>query len=72
MGPKAIVILRCPICTWTFEADKGDKLHPHCSTNKPKESDVTEDMIIRVYDCRNPKCLNPITVYYYRTKPVFR
>ena len=71
MAPKATVIKRCPFCEWTFEAEKGDKLHPICSTEKPQESDVTEDVIERVYDCRNPRCVKPITVCYYSGKPSF-
>ena len=72
MTPKATVLKKCPSCGWTFEVEKGDKLHPHCSTKKPKDTDITEDVVTKLYDCRNPKCLKPITVYYYRAKPFFR
>jgi hypothetical protein len=68
MTPKATIILRCPKCDWSFEAERGDKLHPLCITEKPLESDVTEDAITRVYDCRNPNCMNPITVYCNKPK----
>ena len=44
MSPKGTIILRCPNCSWTFEVEKGDKLHPHCST-KNLDSDVTEDIM---------------------------
>lgn len=71
MNPKTTIILRCPNCKHTFEVDKGDKLHPYCSTDKPEESDVTEDIIPKVYDCRNPDCREPITVYYYKPKVSF-
>ena len=71
MTPKATFILRCPKCDWTFETDRGDRFHPHCSTKKPEESDVVEDITTKVYDCRNTKCLNPITVYYYRATSSF-
>ena len=71
MVPRATIIQRCPKCNWTFEAKKGDKLHPHCSTKKPKQSDVEEDIVEETYDCRNPECMNPVIVYYYRAKPSF-
>lgn len=70
MAPKAIIILKkCPFCNWTFLAEKGDRLHPYSSTEKPKETCVKGDVIMKLYDCRNPKCLKPITVYYYKAKP---
>ena len=69
---KETVVLRCPKCDWTFEAMRGDRLHPHCSTKKPKPQDVIEDIAEMKYKCRNPNCHNSITVYYYRGKPSFK
>ncbi len=71
MDPINIVKI-CPKCNWRNEVEKGDKLHQHCSTDKPKESDVTEDVIKKIKYCRNPKCAYPIRLYYYRTKPAFK
>lgn len=65
-------ILRCPKCEHRFEAENGDNLHPYCSVEKPKESEVVDGSIIeQPYDCSNPKCREPITVYWYQPKRVF-
>ena len=70
MPPKAAIILKtCPFCGWTFLVEKGDRIHPYCSTEKPKEATVEEDVICKLFNCRNPKCLEPIMVYYYKAKP---
>ena len=41
MKSKTTFLKLCPKCEWRNEVEKGDKFHPHCSTDKPKESDVT-------------------------------
>ena len=65
-------ILRCPYCKHRFEAEGGDNLHPHCSTKKPKETEVIDGSIkTQKYDCLNPDCLKPITVYWYDPKRSF-
>ena len=72
MNPEDTIIIRCPKCKWTNEAEKGDKLYPHYSTKKPRESEVHEDIITKVVDCRNSKCLEPFDVYYFRAKDIFK
>ena len=73
MAPKVTIILKkCPYCNWNFLAEKGDRLHPHSSTEKARKSDVKGNVITKLYDCRNPKCLKLITVYYFRTKSAFK
>ena len=41
MKSKTTFLKLCPKCEWRNEVEKGYKFHPHCSTDKPKESDVT-------------------------------
>lgn len=72
MNPKDTNIVKCPKCKWANEVMKGDKLHPHVSTKKPKESDVYEDIVSMSNICRNPNCKNKFPVYYYRGKLAFR
>jgi hypothetical protein len=67
-----IILKKCPFCNWTLLAERGDRMHPHCSTEKPKETVVERDVITKLYSCRNPKCLKPITVYYYNAKQAFK
>lgn len=64
-------ILRCPKCEFRFEVEKPDNLHPHCSTQKPKETEVDGDIREEVYDCLNPKCKYPIIVYRHEPKRIF-
>ncbi|MBK5133460.1 hypothetical protein JJE00_03420 [Candidatus Bathyarchaeota archaeon] len=71
MKSKTTFLKLCPKCEWRNEVEKGDKFHPHCSTDKPKDSDVTEDVINRIKHCRNPKYAYPIRLYYYKAKPAF-
>jgi hypothetical protein len=73
MAPKVTIVLKkCPCCNCIFLAEKGDRLHPYCSTEKPEKSDVKGNVITKLYDCRNPKCLKQITVYHYNTKSAFK
>ena len=71
MTPKRN-ILYCPVCKWRFEATSPDDFHKKGSVNRPKEDEVVEDIRETVEDCRNPKCLKPITVYWYEPKRYFR
>jgi len=65
-------ILKCPGCGHRFEAENGDNLHPYCSTGKPIETEVVDESIIEEsYDCLNPECRHPITVYWYQPKRSF-
>ena len=64
MKSKTTFLKLCPKCEWRNEVEKGYKFHPHCSTDKPKDSDVTEDVINRIKYCRNPKCAYSIRLYY--------
>jgi hypothetical protein len=73
MTPKVTIVLKkCPYCNWIFLAEKGDRLHQYSSTEKPEKSDVKGHIITKLYDCRNPKCLKQIAVYYYKTKSAFK
>lgn len=71
MPPKKI-ILHCPYCGWRFETSRPDDFHKYGSVSRPKESEVIEDIEETVQDCRNPKCLKPITVYWFEPKPFFK
>ena len=71
MKSKTTFLKLCPKCEWRNEVEKGDKFHPLGTTEKPKESDVTEDVIKKIQYCRNPNCLNPIRLYYYQPKMSF-
>jgi len=65
-------ILRCPHCEHRFEAEDGDNLHPYCDVRRPKETDVADGSIKeQLYDCLNPQCKRPITVYWYQPKGFF-
>ena len=57
--------VQCPYCNWNNEAVKKDKLHPNCSTKKPKE---TDDVISDTIDCRNPKCMKPFEIFHFKAK----
>jgi len=70
MENNKTVVRRCPYCGSPFELVlSDDKLHPSFSLEKP--TDFEGDIIERIYDCPNPNCRRPITVYYYIPKRFF-
>jgi hypothetical protein len=72
MPNEKTAVRRCPYCGVPFEVVLfDDKLHPQISLEKPKPADYEGDVIERIYDCPNPECRRPITVYYYRAKRFF-
>lgn len=58
--------MRCGI---PFEVYPPDDDHPHASLEKPKEAAGT--IVEMTYDCENPGCKNPTTLYWYRPKMSF-
>jgi len=68
---KHKIFSRCPKCKWRFEVERPDDFHRTHSLVKPQANDVMEDIKEQVYDCRNPDCLNPITVYWFEPKRSF-
>ena len=67
-----IKTLKCPHCGYSFEAVGGDNSHSYCSIKKPLESEVVNGSIKeQLYDCANPRCRNPITVYWFEPKRSF-
>jgi hypothetical protein len=71
---KKNILIRCPNpnCNYLNEVSPPDKLHPHYSLEKPKDSDVDGDVKDVVIDCRNEKCRQSITIYWYMPKRVFK
>ena len=61
------VVLECPRCHWIFEAERPDGLHPTSSFEKPQKSSVKSDVIDKNHVCRNPKCKNAFTIYWFET-----
>jgi len=59
------LILECPYCHWTFEANPPDKVHSAYSFEKPLKSSFYGEVIKQKFVCRNPKCKKPITIYWY-------
>lgn len=63
--------VRCPSCAYLNEVEQPNTLHPRNSFDKPEEADVDGDVIEKIYDCRNEKCRNPFTVYWFMPKRKF-
>lgn len=61
------VVLECPKCHWMFEAERPDGLRLTSSFEKPEKGSVEGDVIEQNYVCRNPKCKNAFTVYWFGT-----
>lgn len=66
-------VIKCPKCGFHNQVEGGDDLHPSCSAIKPdktrvRDGDIQEGKII---DCKNKKCLEPITPYWYFPKGYF-
>jgi hypothetical protein len=66
------IVLRCPFCETRFETFSVDNFHVEGRVEKPSKDDYVGDIIEKIEDCRNPKCLRPITVYWYEPKRDFR
>jgi hypothetical protein len=58
-------LLRCPYCDWPFEVNPPDKIRSAYSFEKPLRSSFYGKVIEQNLVCQNPKCKNPITIYWY-------
>ena len=68
---KDKVKLECPECYWMFETAKPNSFHPVASLNKPKENSFDGSVIEELYDCRNPKCRETFSIYWFEPKRFF-
>ena len=59
------VVLECPFCNETFEAESPDKLHSAYSIEKPLASSYHGYVVKKKHRCQNPECKKPITIYWY-------
>ena len=59
------LILECPYCQWTFEANPPDNVHSAYSFEKPLKSSFYGEVLEQKIVCRNPKCKKHITIYWY-------
>ena len=59
----------CIKCGIPFEVYPPDDNHPTASLEKPKEA--SGSIIEMTYDCENPSCRHPTTLYWYRPKLTF-
>jgi len=60
--------LECPRCHWIFVVQQPDSAHFAWSFQKPLQDNIEGDLIKRDFVCRNPRCNEPITVYWYTPK----
>lgn len=58
----------CIYCGEPFEVYPPDDAHPISSRDRPIETEVEGEIIEMTFDCRNPECLKPNTLYWYRPK----
>jgi hypothetical protein len=68
---KDIVKLECPECYWMFEASRPNGFHPVASLSKPKMENIDGSVIEELHDCRNPKCRESFSIYWFEPKRFF-
>lgn len=59
------VTLECPNCHWIFKAKGPDRRHSVASLEEPQKSKVAGDVLEENHVCRNPKCKEAFTVYWF-------
>ena len=65
------VKLECPQCYWMFDAARPNGFHPVASLSKPMENSVDGSVINELHDCRNPKCREALSIYWFEPKRFF-
>ena len=62
---KDKVKLECPKCYWMFDAARPNSAYPVASLSKPIENNVVGSVIEELHDCRNPKCKETFSIYWF-------
>jgi len=68
---KDKVKLECPECYLMFDAEKPNSFHPVASLTKPKENSFDGTVVEELHDCRNPKCRETFSIYWFEPKRFF-
>jgi len=54
-----------------FDAEKPNSFHPIASLIKPKENSFNGSVVEERHYCRNPKCMETFSVYWFEPKRFF-
>ena len=62
--------LECPECRWIYNAVRPNGSHPVASLIKPEDDSFDGTVIEELHDCRNPKCRQAFSVYWFEPKQI--
>jgi hypothetical protein len=63
--------LERPQCCWMFNDERPNSSHPVASLRKLKENSFEGSVIEELHDCRNPKCRQAFSIYWFEPKRFF-